>query len=159
MRRLRKFLLLSGAERWLLIKAAILLGSIRLGLRPVPLRTLRRILARLTNTPIPLRNPKRFSVKNVVWSVETAGRLMPWARTCLTQALAAQVLLLRRGYPAKLHIGVVKGDEDQFLAHAWVESGSEVVIGGHEFERYTPLAAWGADFGCAHPVVEMDQNT
>lgn len=158
MRRLRKFLLLSGSERWLLIKAALLLVSVRLGLGLLPLQTLRRVLARLTDTSLPLGNSQQFSFKSVVWAVETAGRLMPWARTCLTQAIVAQVLLLRRGYSAELHIGVLKHDEDQFLAHAWVESGAEVVLGDHELERYTPLTTWGANFRCVHPVVEVDRK-
>jgi hypothetical protein len=75
-----------------------------------------------------------------VWAVETAARHMPLANTCLTQALAAQVLLARRGYPALLRIGVVKGDKDNLQAHAWVESEGEVVIGGYELERYAHLA-------------------
>jgi hypothetical protein len=141
MNRMRKFLRLCATERRLLVKAALLLWAVKLGLVLLPFRVLRRFLEGLTELPIGLRDADWCSTEKVVWAVETAGRLTPSVRTCLTQALAAQVLLLRRGRPARLHIGVVKGEEDQFLAHAWVESEGKVVIGGNKLERYTPLAA------------------
>ena len=65
---------------------------------------------------------------------------MPGAKTRLNQALVTQMLLARRGYPALLHIGVAKGKEGQFQAHAWVESEGKVVIGGSGLECFTPLA-------------------
>lgn len=141
MKRMRKFLRLSATERRLLVKAALLLWAVKLGLVLLPFRVLRRFLEGLTELPIELRDADRCSTERVIWAVEMAGRLTPPARTCLTQALAAQVLLLRRGRPARLHIGAVKGEEDKFLAHAWVESEGKVVIGGNELERYTLLAA------------------
>jgi hypothetical protein len=50
------------------------------------------------------------------------------------------VLLARRGYPTFVHIGVVRGEQEQFQAHAWVVTEGKVVIGGSELERYAPLA-------------------
>src|SRR5438309_451978 len=68
----------------------------------------------------------------VVWAVVVASRYVPMS-TCLTQALAAQVLLARRGYSAHLHIGVAKeGAEAKLKAHAWVESDGKVLIGSSE---------------------------
>lgn len=139
MKRLRKLLLLSAADRRLLVKAVLLLCAVKLGLLSLPFQTLRRFVDGLSRMTLESRKAEQNSIGDVVWAVETAGRLVPRARTCLTQALTAQVLLLRRGHPARVHIGVVKGDGEQFLAHAWVESGSEVVVGGHELDRYTPL--------------------
>jgi hypothetical protein len=49
------------------------------------------------------------------------------------------MLLARRGYPALLHIGVVKGEQEQFQAHAWVVTEGEIVMGGSELARYAPL--------------------
>lgn len=138
--RLRKFLHLSSVEQRLLVEAALLLGVTRLGLWLLPFQTLQRLLARLTRTTARPQNVECDSKQSVVWAVETAGRYIPPVTTCLTQALAVQVLLLRRGYPALLHIGTTREDGGRFLAHAWVESEGNVVIGGHDLERYTPLA-------------------
>jgi len=142
MKRLRKFLQLKAGEQRLVVKAALLLGTMRLGLWLLPFQTLRRLQVGLTRAPIRVRDREWSSRQSVIRAVKTAGRSMPPAATCLTLALTAQVLLLRRGYPALLHIGVDKVDRERFLAHAWVESGGRVVIGGHELERYTPLASF-----------------
>jgi hypothetical protein len=139
MKRLRRFLRLPGVEQRLLLKAALMLGATRVGLWLLPFDNLRSLLFRLIEMPFRSPDAEHSSRETIVWAVETAGRYMPPARTCLTQALTAQVLLVRRGYPALLHIGTVRQDGEGLLAHAWVESGGKVVIGGNELERYTPL--------------------
>jgi len=143
MKRLGKVLRLSSAEQRLLIKAALLLGIIRLGLGVLPFKTLRRLLAKLTATPhMGWRKIDRSSAERVTWAVEVAARHLPWVGSCLTQALVAQVLLARRGHSALLRIGVVRGEEGKLEAHAWLESRGKVVIGGSQLlERYTPLVA------------------
>jgi hypothetical protein len=140
MKRLRKFLRLPAAERRFLVKAALLLGAIELGMRLLPFRTLRYLLTRATYAPRRSRQAAHLSAKRIGWAVETANYYTPGASTCLAQALATQVLLARCGFPALLHLGVARGERDEFQAHAWVESDGKVVIGGSELGRYTPLA-------------------
>ncbi len=140
MKRLLKFVRLPAAEQRLLLKAALLLGATRLGLWILPFHTLRHLLAKVMEPCAGLQQgPTQSSAKKVVWAVETASRYAPGARTCLTRALAVQVLLTRRGHPALLHIGVEKGAESRLQAHAWIENQGEILIGGSELERYTPL--------------------
>jgi hypothetical protein len=137
---LHKLLRLPAGERWLLVRAALLLVAMKLGLWLLPFRTLRRLLATFAVTPTRVLEAEPFSNHKVAWAVETVARHMPLASTCLTQAMTAQVLLARRGYSALLHIGVLRDDKGNLQAHAWVESEDEVVIGGCELKRYTPLA-------------------
>jgi Transglutaminase-like superfamily len=144
MKHLGRFYRLPTSERWLLARAALLLGAIRVGLWLLPFRTLRSLLDRAT-VFYRVRETDYQSTDLVVWAVEVAAKHMPGFDTCLTRALAAQVLLSRRGHPAVLRIGVVKSAVGKFEAHAWVESDGRVVIGGHELERYTPLAALGGE--------------
>jgi hypothetical protein len=71
--------------------------------------------------------------------VTLASRCVPSA-TCLTQALAGQVLLSRHGHPASLRIGVARSAAGEFQAHAWVECHGRIVIGGAQtLSRFTPL--------------------
>jgi hypothetical protein len=140
MKRLRKFFRLPAARRRCLISAVLLLPTIKASLVVFRFQTLRGLLARLTGLPLVVRRSEGGSTEEVVWAVESASKLMPWASTCLTQALTAQVLLLRRGRPALVHIGTVRGEDGDFKAHAWVESRGEVLIGGHELEQYSLLA-------------------
>ena len=141
MNRLRRFLGLPFAERWLLIKAAALLEATKLAMRLVPFRVLRRVADKTGNTFVGQRSEKGASARTVAWAVETASRVTPGEKTCLTQALVAQVLLTRRGYSSLLHIGVVKDENGELLAHAWVECQNEILVGGYELERYTPLTS------------------
>src|SRR5919202_1040962 len=102
----RKFLLLPTTDRWLLIKAALLLETIKLGMWLLPFRTLRRLSARVASAPTRrLRHADHAYVDRVAWVVEVASQHTPGVKSCLAQALAVQVLLTWRGYPALLHIG------------------------------------------------------
>ena len=145
MSRLRRFLRMSADERWLLIRAAVLLQVISVGMRLLPFRTLRRLIVLAQMNRADSRSADRLPVERIAGAVEAADRHMPGEKTCLTQALAAQTLLVRQGYPALLHIGAAKGEEGQLQAHAWVESEGRVVIGGHNLGRYAPLVALKAE--------------
>lgn len=85
-----------------------------------------------------------MTAQDVAWAVHRVSRAVPGA-TCLTQALAAQLLLSRRGYPSRLRIGVAHAPGDGLRAHAWLESDGLVVLGGSGFEAFTPLSAATVD--------------
>src|SRR2546422_4639829 len=106
MRRLGKFLRLAHAERVLLVEAALLLGAIGLGLRLLPFGRLRELLDRLARPRDGLRCRARLSAARIAWAVERVSRVVPGARSCLVQALAAQVLLTRRGCHSSVRIGL-----------------------------------------------------
>jgi hypothetical protein len=130
--KLSSFLRLSLAEKWLLINALFLIGAITLGLYILPFRVLRR----LTSRPPAAEIDSSVSVKRLIWSVDVAGQLMPGAK-CLARAMVAQVLLAEHGRAAQLRIGVAKS-ESQLQAHAWLEEGGRVLIGGSVGD-YKPL--------------------
>ena len=85
----------------------------------------------------------RPSSATIVRFISAVNRSIPRG-SCLTAAVAAEALLRWHGYDALLRIGVSKNDSNSLQAHAWVESGGEVVIGGDEVEGLTPLHAAGA---------------
>jgi hypothetical protein len=77
-----------------------------------------------------------------MWAVRSAARFVP-AASCLTQAIAAQVLLAFHGEKTCLRIGVAKDEKGEFKAHAWIESQNRIIIGGtSSAEIYTPIAAF-----------------
>lgn len=146
MKRLRKFLHLTSGDRRLLVSAALLLGMIRLGLWLLPFQTLRRLLARITQTASKLQEKDQVCVDQVVRAVAVASRYMPGEVKCLARALATQVLLGRRGHQSHLRLGVAKSEAGQLEAHAWVESQGRIVIGGlKDLARYTPLPTLEAE--------------
>lgn len=135
---------LPAAERRLLVKATILLMVTKFCLWLLPFALVRRLSGGLVRAPFRVRD-EEYPQGKVVWAVETAGRGIPRFSTCLTLALASQVLLGRRGHPALVLIGVVGGGGSDLEAHAWVQSGGKVLVGGTGIERYTILATLEAN--------------
>ena len=132
-----KFARLCPRERRLLLSAAVMVAVVRAGLWVVPFTRLRETLKRFVWRMEKRRRP--VSVERVVWTVQVASRYVP-AATCLTQALAAQVLLGREGYESSLRLGVARGERGKLQAHAWVECQGKVVIGQTEaLPTFTPL--------------------
>ncbi|MBE9036792.1 lasso peptide biosynthesis B2 protein [aff. Roholtiella sp. LEGE 12411] len=128
MKQLRKFFSLTSSDRLLLIKAVLLLGTIRVGLKLLPFQQLRGLLAKIAQPRAKLQAVDEAFVNKVAWAVTVAS---PYLRAvCLPQALATQVLLDRRGYPTQLRIGFTRNKGGQMSAHAWVENQGQVVIGG-----------------------------
>ncbi|MEZ5589956.1 MAG: lasso peptide biosynthesis B2 protein [Gammaproteobacteria bacterium] len=139
MEKIRKLLVLPRQERWLFFKAAALLVIVRLVLL-LPFAYARRFFKWISHYSRRLAADPA-TVEQLVWAVNAAGRLVPGATHCLTQAITAQIFLMRRGYPAKLRYGVPRKIEGRFIAHAWLESNGIVVIGGPEVDSYVMLAS------------------
>lgn len=140
MKRMHKFLRMPAPDRRLLVESALLLGAVRVGLWLLTFQTLRRLLERIAQMTTRLQAADHDSIDRVVWAVTVVSRYVPGVRTCLTQALATQVLLGRRGHTTHLHIGVARSEEGQLQAHAWVEREGRIVIGDREdLSHYIPL--------------------
>jgi hypothetical protein len=124
-----RFTSLDRSDRRLVLEAAWLMALVWTGLRLLRLATLRRILDRYAGPPPGLPRPDPPSSGRVRWAISAVAARFP--ATCLVQALAADVLLRRRGLGSVLRIGVrLRGSRDVPLeAHAWVECGGAVVTG------------------------------
>jgi hypothetical protein len=83
--------------------------------------------------------PPPATAERIARDVERAARLVPRA-TCLVQALAGVWLIARTGAPVALQVGVAFGARG-LEAHAWLESGERVILGGDEAARFAPLRA------------------
>ncbi len=79
-------------------------------------------------------------MEKLTWAVEVMSIYTPRA-TCLTRALAAQILLARYHYSSNIKIGVSK-NEGEFEAHAWLEANDRIILGESETE-YTPILKMG----------------
>ena len=133
---LRTLVSLSASEIRAFITATLLVGSIRVFLWLLPSRFILRGVRRLAI--LPERSvARRPSAAQIVWSIEAASRRIPRA-SCLTQAIATQILFRRHGYGSRLCLGVAP-DAGSFRAHAWIERNGKIVIGGEESRALTPL--------------------
>lgn len=137
MRPLNSFIRLSATDKSLVITAAVVLGIIRLSLWLIPFHVLRRTLIKLNRAPRKGSDPDD-ALRRIAWAVSVVGSRFPGS--CLVQALAAQLMLGRRGVLATLRIGVALDEEGAFRAHAWLESSGKIIIGGSQSRtRFSPL--------------------
>jgi len=126
----RTYSRLSGSERRLLEASVLLVAAVRLLLWLLPSRLTLSVARSLVMVP-ERPSTARPSLERIIWAIDAASRRIPQA-TCLTQAIAAQLLLRRYGYGARLCLGVAADGHGGFRAHAWVERDGTILIGGEE---------------------------
>lgn len=137
-RRWQRFRALAQGDRWLVIEAAILLTIVQVGLRIVPFGMLRLMLARAKR----LRARPQPEGSRVAWAIGAAAPVVP-RRSCLRDALAADVMLARRGFQPTLRFGIRKpqGHRLTLDAHAWLECDGSIVAGRLEtLDEYLVLS-------------------
>jgi hypothetical protein len=140
--RLHRFSRLTAADRHLLIEATVVLVAIRAALALLSFPALLRLRARLGRKPFQCGASGHPAISRVVWAVDVISRLLH-LNGCLIRAITVDTMLIRHQRPSQLRIGVVKGADAALEAHAWVESNGEVIVGGGDLDRFTPLAAFG----------------
>jgi hypothetical protein len=136
-----RFLSLTPAEQRRLAQAFLIVAGVRIGLSLVPFPRFQALLARL-RAQANVKSGAGPTTEQLARDVRVVSSYVPRA-TCLTQALAGQVLLQHFGHRAIVHVGVTK-EEGTIQAHAWLESDGKVVIGESEV-AYVPLTRAGND--------------
>lgn len=152
LRSIRRLLLKLGQvgarRRLLLLEAALLLLLARLALLVLPFP---KIAARLGHFVAPsdarkrkLKAPheKQAAVASEIgWAVTRAARYLPFEAVCLPQAMAARVMLKRRGVASVMHFGAATGKVKPFDTHAWLDAAGVEVTG-------YPVGADFAEIAC-----------
>ena len=133
----RRLASLDHVRRRLLIEAVGAITIAWVGQRVLPFLKLQRVLDRLVELPIVRQHGPTAPdiVSSVNWAMTAASARFPPA-TCLVQALAAGVMLRRRGLACRLRLGVrtrAGAGGARLEAHAWVECDGRIAIGdvGH----------------------------
>lgn len=127
---------MSGAQKRLLLRAAVLLALASSAVALLPFRIAVRFgSARLRGG--------RASPDECVWAVEAAARRLPWRTVCIEKGLAVQRMLRSAGVDALLHYGARHHPESGELeAHVWVSVNGRTVIGGAHADDFAPIAAY-----------------
>ena len=146
-RPLRRFAQVGNSRRALVVEAVSWLLLARLALILVPFPT----LARRIGTFVPPADPRVARAaasrddsriaEDISWAVTRAARHVPFKAVCLPQAMAARVMLKRRGVASVMHFGAAKGEAKPLNAHAWLDAAGVEVTG-------YPVAANFAEIAC-----------
>ena len=147
-RKLRRFAQIGRSARGLTIEAAAWLLLARLALIFVPFPLLARRLGTFV-TPTDVRavqagsrrqgEPARIA-EEVGWAVSRSARYVPFKAVCLPQAIAARMMLKRRGVESVLYFGGAKGQDMPFDTHAWLRAAGVDVTGYPAANRYAEIA-------------------
>lgn len=141
---------IDNRRRLLLVEAAGWLLLARLALLLVPFPHLARYLgafvppeaARAAQARWP-RSPDLVALaEDVGWAVTRAARYLPFKAVCLPQAMAARVMLKRRGVASVMHFGAAKGENKPLDAHAWLDAAGVEVTGYPVAKQFAEIACF-----------------
>ena len=136
-------------RRGLIVEAALWLLAARLALVFAPFP----IIARRLGAFVPPADPRVAAgaapttpeqaqiAKDISWAVTRGAAHVPFKAVCLPQAMAARIMLGRRGVASVLHFGAAKGKDRPIDAHAWLDAAGVEVTG-------YPVAAQFAEVAC-----------
>jgi len=79
--------------------------------------------------------------EEIGWATVRAAEHVPFKAVCLPQAMAARIMLRRRGVASVLHFGAAKGKDKPIDAHAWLDAAGVEVTG-------YPVAAQFSEIAC-----------
>jgi hypothetical protein len=149
-RLLRRFSQVDNRRRALLPEAVAYLLAARLALIFVPFPRLAPHLGSF----VPPTDPRAVAVRtataadqtqlaeDIGWAVTRAARYVPFRAVCLPQAMAARVMLKRRGFQSVMHFGAAKGTEKPLDAHAWLDAAGVEVTGYPAAKNFAEIACF-----------------
>jgi len=126
-----------GPRRLLVLEAIACLLAARLALIFVPFPKLAKRLGtfvppsdpRAVRTRAPAAPAQVRLAQEIGWAVTRSARWLPFRAVCLPQAMAAQVMLRRRGVASVMRFGAGPGEEKPLDAHAWLDAAGVEVTG------------------------------
>lgn len=141
-------LALSQTERVILVEALRVLIRVRIALTTRNFDRIRQDIVGHGAT----KTAELSDMRQVAWAVGAMARFVPKA-TCLTQALAGQMLLARRGGNSTLRLSIALDSGSDFKPHAWLMSGDMILLGGSSdiYSRHRALADYDSNSLAAQP--------
>jgi Transglutaminase-like superfamily len=148
--KLGRFIRIDARRRRLLIESTLLLLLARLALALIPFPYLAGRLGRFVppDDPRVTEARSRFQLHDVEiaeavgWAVTRAARHLPVRAVCLPQAMAARIMLARRGVASVVHFGAAKSTDKPIDAHAWLDAAGVAVTDYPVLERFAELACF-----------------
>ncbi len=144
--RLRHFLRKPLRDKWLFVKAYILLGLSRFIILTVSFERIARYLGPTRVESQAQESESHLAeARRVAWAIDSASRYTPWKSNCYPQAVSAKYLLHRRGIHSTLYMGAAfkVNKRDEMEAHAWLRCGPFYVTGGKIRSRFGVVAIFG----------------
>jgi hypothetical protein len=85
-----------------------------------------------------------LSASKIAWALNACANRAPWKALCFQRAVAAQMMLRRRGWAATINYGIRRDDEGGLAAHVWTRSGDVDVIGCENAAEFSLITSFRA---------------
>lgn len=138
--RARRWMVMPRSEQRLFIVAGVVVALVRVTLWLLPSRVILGFVRRIAEPGAGRPLVARPAAARITHAIEAVSQYVPQA-TCLTQAVAAQLLLQHHGYQSRLCLGATRSALGAFAAHAWIEHDGCIVVGGAQSTGFTILRA------------------
>ena len=139
-----KFIVLKWDEKLLLAEATLLLGVSRLALKFTEFKKVAPHLGEHMKKHTDEQTGHCLSeAKKVRWAVSIMSKYTPWESKCLVQAMAARIMLKRRGIKSTVYLGVARDEKGEMIAHAWLESCGFILTGAKGSDKFTVVSIFG----------------
>ena len=139
---LQKILRLPSRDKLLLCEAVLFLGVTSVAVAVVPFRRLATLVRSPKAARPSLQRDPAATVARIRWAISTAARRVPWTAVCFQQALAAHLMLRRRGQSSTVYYGASQAKGAELSAHVWIRSGDIDVVGCEQASQYALLATF-----------------
>jgi hypothetical protein len=133
-----------AGEWWRTAEAVAYLATARLALAVLSFQRLTWLFERPARR-VELTGEARIRMRHEVRrALNRVRRRLPSQTTCFHRAIAAQAMLRRRGVGTTLYYGAARLPTGVLATHAWVQDGTEGVVGYRavERDRYHVLARY-----------------
>ena len=135
---LSRFWRLPTSDKFLLAEALFAVLCAWAIIRFLPFRR----AIRLSSVRLTPGQSEAHYIRRVCWSVDAVGERAPWRAVCIERGIAAQYMLRRRGFDARLHYGLGFSDARDLQAHVWVCVGADIVMGAGPVSEYRCVAVF-----------------
>lgn len=137
LRRLKNICSLPRRLKWLLMKAVILSGIVKITLAFFPFKY---VLRWLGEANVESSKESHFGSIAIRTEVKTAIQLCNkyvfWKTECYTQAITAKLLLKYYHLSSTVYIGFNKNETGYYEGHAWLRCFDTIITGGVNHEKY-----------------------
>jgi hypothetical protein len=137
-KKLKTFLSLSARVKWLLLKAIIISGIVKVTLVFRPFKKVLKWLGKPNIESENISHPESVLTRTEIkTAIGLCNRYTFWKTECYTQALTCKLLLKQYNLPSTIYIGFNKDEADNYKGHAWLRCYDMILTGGSEMDKYT----------------------
>jgi hypothetical protein len=145
-----RFRRLGWRRRALIAEAVVWLLALRLALLVIPFPRLARVLGAFVSPADPrvaaagAATTERASwlAREIGWAVTRGAAHAPFKAVCLPQAMAARIMLKRRGVGSVMRFGAARTPDGPLLTHAWLDAAGVEVAGYPAARGFAEIACF-----------------